>query len=143
MQGVFLHILADTLGSVGVIISAILMSQFGWMIADPICSMFIATLVALSVYPLLRDSSSIMMQRSPKELDHQLASVHQKITSIEGVYSLHDFHIWTLCTDSYVASLRVEVARNTDYSYIQNMIRSIFSQLGVKNVYIEVNYSTT
>lgn len=143
MQGVFLHILADTLGSVGVIISAILMNQFGWMIADPICSMFIATLVALSVYPLLRDSVSIIMQRSPKELDNQLASVHQKITTIDGVYSLHDFHIWTLCTDSYVASLRVEVARNTDYGYIQNMIRSIFSQLGVKNVYIEVNYAAT
>ncbi|GBN64700.1 putative zinc transporter protein DDB_G0291141 [Araneus ventricosus] len=46
MHGVFLHILADTLGSVGVIVSAILMSQFGWMIADPICSMFIATLIA-------------------------------------------------------------------------------------------------
>ena len=48
MQGVFLHILADTLGSVGVIISAILMQMFGWMIADPVCSIFIAVLIALS-----------------------------------------------------------------------------------------------
>ncbi|KAK7100994.1 hypothetical protein V1264_023848 [Littorina saxatilis] len=47
MQGVFLHILADTLGSVGVIISSILIYYFGWMIADPICSMFIATLIAM------------------------------------------------------------------------------------------------
>jgi hypothetical protein len=44
-QGVFLHILADTLGSVGVILSSILIHYFGWMIADPICSMFIATLI--------------------------------------------------------------------------------------------------
>ena len=49
VQGVFLHIVADTLGSVGVIISAILMHLFGWMIADPICSIFIALLIALSV----------------------------------------------------------------------------------------------
>ena len=48
MQGVFLHILADTLGSVGVIISAILMQMFGWMIADPVCSIFIALLIGLS-----------------------------------------------------------------------------------------------
>ena len=47
-QGVFLHILADTLGSVGVIVSAILMQMFGWMIADPVCSIFIAVLIALS-----------------------------------------------------------------------------------------------
>ena len=48
VQGVFLHILADTLGSVGVIVSAILMQMFGWMIADPVCSIFIAVLIALS-----------------------------------------------------------------------------------------------
>ena len=45
---VFLHILADTLGSVGVIVSAILMWAFDWMIADPICSLFIAVLIAIS-----------------------------------------------------------------------------------------------
>jgi zinc transporter 5/7 len=79
MQGVFLHILADTLGSVGVIISAILMSYFGWMIADPICSMFIATLVALSVIPLLTNSIGILMQRTPRELDSQLPSCYQRV----------------------------------------------------------------
>ena len=47
VAGVFLHILADTLGSVGVIISSGLIYFFGWMIADPICSMFIATLIAI------------------------------------------------------------------------------------------------
>lgn len=45
--GVFLHILADTLGSVGVIISSLLIYYFGWMIADPLCSMFIAVLVTI------------------------------------------------------------------------------------------------
>lgn len=54
MQGVYLHILADTLGSVGVIVSAILMWAFGWMIADPICSMFIAILISLSVLSLIK-----------------------------------------------------------------------------------------
>merc|ERR1711872_931691 len=66
MQGVFLHILADTLGIVGVIVSAILMQLFGWMIADPVCSIFIAVLIALSVGSLVADSMAILMQRSPK-----------------------------------------------------------------------------
>lgn len=79
MQGVFLHIMADTLGSVGVIISALLMSYFGWMIADPICSMFIATLVALSVFPLLRDSIGVLMQRTPRELDGSLPACYQRV----------------------------------------------------------------
>lgn len=45
--GIFLHILADTLGSVGVIISSILIQNFGWMMADPVCSMFIAVLIMI------------------------------------------------------------------------------------------------
>jgi len=79
MQGVFLHILADTLGSVGVIISALLMSNFGWMIADPICSLFIASLVGLSVIPLLRDSVYVLMQRTPKEIEDKLPAAYQKV----------------------------------------------------------------
>merc|ERR1711892_182894 len=82
MQGVFLHILADTLGSVGVIISAILMQLFGWFIADPVCSIFIAVLIALSVGSLVADSVAILMQRSPKELDNSLPEAYQKVMQL-------------------------------------------------------------
>lgn len=143
MQGVFLHILADTLGSVGVIISALLMSNFGWMIADPICSLFIASLVALSVYPLLRDSISVIMQRTPKPLEDQLPACYHRINSLEGVHSIHEPHFWTLCTDQYVGTIGVEIARSADYTYIQNTVRSIFAQIGVKQVYIEIHYANS
>lgn len=82
MKGVFLHILADTLGSVGVIISSVLMQMFGWMIADPICSMFIAVLIALSVLALIRDSVCVLMQRQPSALDHVLPQCYQKVMII-------------------------------------------------------------
>uniref|UniRef100_A0A915L5B6 Cation efflux protein transmembrane domain-containing protein n=1 Tax=Romanomermis culicivorax TaxID=13658 RepID=A0A915L5B6_ROMCU len=59
MKGVFLHVLADTLGSVGVIVSAILMKLFGWMIVDPICSMQPILLDNhLSIYPLVEDKQA-------------------------------------------------------------------------------------
>lgn len=58
MRGVFLHILADTLGSVGVIISAGLMWAFEWYIADPICSICIALLICLSVMDLIKGNES-------------------------------------------------------------------------------------
>jgi zinc transporter 5/7 len=75
---VFLHILADTLGSVGVIISAILMWLFDWMIADPICSIFIAIMISLSVWGLISESVQILMQRQPKELDPLLPDCYNK-----------------------------------------------------------------
>ena len=57
IQGAFLHILADTLGSVGVIISTILMDKFGWQRADPIASIFIAVMTLISVKPLLTETT--------------------------------------------------------------------------------------
>ena len=89
-QGVFLHILADTLGSAGVIVSAILMWAFGWMIADPICSIFIAILIGMSVWSMLADSVAILMQRTPKQLDHQLADCYQRVMQLEGVQGVHE-----------------------------------------------------
>jgi cation diffusion facilitator family transporter len=77
---VFLHILADTLGSVGVIISAILMWLFDWMIADPICSIFIAIMIALSVFSLIADSVEILMQRQPRQLDGKLQECYDKVS---------------------------------------------------------------
>ena len=78
-QGIFLHILADTMGSVGVIISSLLIRFFGWHIADPICSMIIAFLITLSVIPLLRDSAGILMQRQPKQFDRVLPDIYRKV----------------------------------------------------------------
>ena len=86
----FLHILADTLGSAGVIVSAILMWAFGWMIADPICSIFIAVLIGMSVWSMLADSVAILMQRTPKQLDHQLADCYQRVMQLEGVQGVHE-----------------------------------------------------
>lgn len=70
--------MADTMGSVGVIISSVLVEQFGWLIADPICSLFIATLILISVLPLLRESASILLLATPSH--HSLRSALQKVT---------------------------------------------------------------
>ena len=75
--------------------------MFGWMIADPVCSIFIAVLIALSVGSLVADSMSILMQRSPKELDHSLPEAYQKVMQLEGVQGVHETHFWTLCTNYY------------------------------------------
>ena len=64
MRGVFLHILADTLGSIGLIVSSIFVQKFGYNLADPICSVVISLLILSSVLPLLRSSSAILLQGS-------------------------------------------------------------------------------
>lgn len=84
LSGVFLHVLADTLGSIGVIISTILIRQFGWLIADPICSLFIATLIFLSVIPLLKDACEVLLLRTPPEHEKNLNRALEKVRSSLG-----------------------------------------------------------
>ncbi|KAK2153606.1 hypothetical protein LSH36_291g03057 [Paralvinella palmiformis] len=82
MNGVFLHVLADTLGSVGVIVSTLLIENFGWKIADPLCSVFIAFLIFISVIPLVKETSLILLLRTPEELQKHLAVTLRKVTSL-------------------------------------------------------------
>ena len=78
--GVFLHVLADTLGSVGVIISTLLIENFGWKVADPICSLFIASMIFLSVLPLVRETSLILLLYTPRDLHRKLSVTLQKVS---------------------------------------------------------------
>ena len=68
------------MGSVGVIVSSVLIEQFGFFIADPLCSLFIAALIFLSVLPLLRESSQVLLLRTPPELDKTVGSAFNKVS---------------------------------------------------------------
>ncbi|XP_032672225.1 zinc transporter 7 [Odontomachus brunneus] len=141
MKGVFLHILADTLGSVGVIISALLMQMFGWMIADPICSMLIAVLIVLSVISLMKESWEVLMQRQPIALDRVLPQCYNKVTQMPGVYGVQEPHFWTLCSDVYVGCLKLEVAREVDPKSVVMNTQKIFQAAGVRQLTVQLDYA--
>ncbi|OTF74820.1 Metal tolerance protein C2-like protein, partial [Euroglyphus maynei] len=140
LKGVFLHIVADTLGSVGVIISALLMSQFGWMIADPLCSMFISLLIVISVYPLLTESGAILMQRQPHELDSILPNCYRRVSQLDAVTNIHEAHFWTLCSGQYVGALKVEMRSNGNAAAVVSQTHAIFQQVGIKNLHVQIDY---
>ncbi|XP_013874624.1 zinc transporter 7 [Austrofundulus limnaeus] len=139
LQGVLLHIIADTLGSVGVIISALLMQKYELMIADPICSMLIALLIGVSVVPLLKESIGILMQRTPPSLDHALPECYQRVQQLQGVYNLQEPHFWTLCTDVYIGTLKLLVAPDADTRWILSQTHNIFTQVGVRQLYVQID----
>ncbi|KAI0080191.1 cation efflux protein [Panus rudis PR-1116 ss-1] len=72
MRGVFLHVMADTLGSIGVIVSTLLIQLYGWTGFDPIASLFIAILIAASVIPLMLDTGRILLL----DLTDHISSIH-------------------------------------------------------------------
>uniref|UniRef100_A0A286XVS5 Zinc transporter n=1 Tax=Cavia porcellus TaxID=10141 RepID=A0A286XVS5_CAVPO len=141
LLGVFLHILADTLGSIGVIASAIMMQNFGLMIADPICSILIAILIVVSVIPLLKESVGILMQRTPPMLENTLPHCYQRVQELQGVYSLQEQHFWTLCSDVYVGTVKLVVAPDADARWILSQTHNIFTQAGVRQLYVQIDFA--
>ena len=141
LHSVFLHILADTLGSAGVIVSSLLMYFFGWMIADPICSLMIGLLIAASVIPLLKESIGILMQRTPLSLDDSLQECHQRVMQLEGVYRIYEPHFWTLCSDVYVGTIKLQIAQDANPSYIQSQAHNIYAHVGVRQLYVQIDFA--
>ncbi|XP_049594353.1 proton-coupled zinc antiporter SLC30A5 isoform X1 [Syngnathus scovelli] len=136
--GVFLHVLADTLGSVGVIISTILIRQFGWLIADPICSLFIATLIFLSVIPLLKDSCEVLLLRIPPEHEKELNNALHKIEKIEGVLSYRDPHFWRHSANMIAGTIHLQIMSDVVEQRIIQQVTAILKDAGVNNLSVQV-----
>ncbi|TNM88104.1 hypothetical protein fugu_006325 [Takifugu bimaculatus] len=112
--------------------------KYDLMIADPICSILIALLIAVSVVPLLKDSIGILMQRTPPSLDHALPDCYQRVQQLQGVYNLQEPHFWTLCSDVYIGTLKLLVAPDADTRWILSQTHNIFTQAGVRQLYVQM-----
>ncbi|CAG2054458.1 unnamed protein product [Timema podura] len=108
---------------------------------NPICSMFIALLIAISVLALIKDSVLILMQRQPAALDGVLPQCYQKVACLAGVYSIQEPHFWTLCSDVYVGAVKLEVSKEADHKYIVSHTHMIFAAVGVKQLYVQLDYT--
>lgn len=142
MQGMFLHILADTLGSVGVICSSICVEYLDWKAADPICSLFIAIMILMSVFPLLKSSAYILIQRSPEVLDNVLPSCLQKIQKIEGVEGYSEAHFWEQCTNNYIGTIKIHTSGSADEQKVRTQVVGILRRGGITQTTIEVAKTT-
>ncbi|XP_038621721.1 zinc transporter 5 [Tachyglossus aculeatus] len=138
MRGVFLHVLADTLGSVGVIVSTVLIEQFGWFIADPLCSLFIAGLIFLSVIPLIKDACQVLLLRLPPEQEKELNGALAKIRTIEGLLSYRDPHFWRHSASVVAGTIHVQVMADVTEQRIVQQVSGVLKDAGVSNLTIQV-----
>lgn len=110
MMGVYLHVMADTLGSVGVIISTLLIGQFGWTGFDPIASLFIAFMIVGSVIPLVLESGRILCLEVGEHREAEMSEALEALRSINGVVSYHSPRFWPKDAETLVGVIRVQVA---------------------------------
>ena len=109
MRGVFLHVLADTLGSVGVILSTLLIRYYGWTGFDPIASLFIAVLIAASVWPLVQETGRLLGLDLGEEGERQVRAALNEVGGVHGVAGYSAPRFWMRDTGTVVGSLRVHL----------------------------------
>ncbi|KQQ05924.1 MULTISPECIES: cation diffusion facilitator family transporter [unclassified Rathayibacter] len=113
LRGASLEVLGDALGSVGVIVAAILLLTTGWAWADPIVGVLIGLLILPRTWSLTRQALGILMESAPPHID--LAAVERDVCAVPGVLALHDLHVWTITSGMESASGHIVVAPDADY----------------------------
>ncbi|XP_028966539.1 zinc transporter 1 [Galendromus occidentalis] len=142
IRGVYLHILADALGSVVVIISALIIWKTDWeyrFFVDPALSLIMVCLIMKSTMPLLVDSALILLQTVPTHI--QIDSLQQKlIQEIDGVLAVHEFHVWQLAGERIIASAHIRCRSLPDYMRIAGKVKEFFHNEGIHSTTIQPEF---
>ena len=94
VKGAYLEVWADMLGSVGVILGAVIIKITGWTVVDPIIAVLIGLWVLPRTWTLLREAGQVLMQGVPQGVD--MAALRTALAEVSGVTEIHDLHVWAL-----------------------------------------------
>uniref|UniRef100_A0A7C2P0N6 Cation transporter n=1 Tax=candidate division WOR-3 bacterium TaxID=2052148 RepID=A0A7C2P0N6_UNCW3 len=138
VKGAFLHVLADAVGSMGVISAGLIMYFTGWYYADPIISMMVSLLIFYSSFKLLQDSINVLLEGVPPGID--VNAVERKIMEQEGVKEVHDLHVWCMTPTKICAlSCHIVVKEGTNKrKLISNLISMLKQEFGIDHTTIQL-----
>lgn len=142
MRGVFLHVLADALGSVIVIVSALIIWLTDWeyrFYVDPGLSVMMVCLIMKSTWPLLVESALILLQTVPTHI--QVDSLQKKLLhEIDGVLAVHEFHVWQLAGERIIASAHIRCRNLSEYMQIAEKVKEFFHNEGIHSTTIQPEF---
>jgi len=129
VKGAFLHVVTDTLGSIGAISAGLIMFFTRWYQADPLISMLIGVLIFYGSGKLIRDSLNVLLEGVPPNID--VSALERRIVELEGVKGVHDLHVWCITpTHMCLMSGHVVVKKGTNrkklVATLINMLREDF-----------------
>lgn len=136
IKGAYLEVLADMLGSVGVIVAAVIIATTGWPYADAIVGAGIGLFILPRTYKLMKQALRIIMEVSPPEVD--VEEVQRRLSGIDGVQAVHDLHIWTITSGIEAATVHLVVPRDEDWHPALDTARDILAEYKVTHPTIQV-----
>jgi cobalt-zinc-cadmium efflux system protein len=126
VRGAYLEVLADTVGSVGVLIAGAVTLLFGWRYADPIVAIGIGLFVLPRTWSLGRQAVRILVQAAPADID--VAAVRSELAALEGVQDVHDVHVWTLTSGMEVGSAHLRVGAECDPALVLSAAQDLLTR---------------
>jgi cobalt-zinc-cadmium efflux system protein len=126
LHGAYLEVLADTIGSLGVIAAGIIIQTTGFYLVDPLISVGIVALILPRTWLLLRKAIHILIEGTPSHLCHE--EIKRSILSVRGVTGVFDLHIWTISSGIHALSAHVVIIDNNRASAILQEINSILEK---------------
>jgi cobalt-zinc-cadmium efflux system protein len=137
IRGAFLHMLADTVSSVGVVGAAVFVWATGWTRADPLIAGGISLLILGWCWSLIRDSGRILLESAPRHL--KLEDVEAGMKSVEGVLEVHDLHVWTITSRMHALTAHVRLREDLPVSQTEQLGRKLQALLDER---WEINHAT-
>lgn len=126
MRAVFLHVLSDLVGSLGVLFAGAVIYFSGWTLADPVVSIFISALVVYASWVLVREGVDILMESTPAHID--LDELRGDLLAVAGTEELHDLHVWSLTTREFALSAHAVVEAGADPDRVLHDMSQLLEQ---------------
>ena len=140
-RGAFLHMLADTLVSAGVVVSGVVINLTGWTIVDPIIGLVIAVVILVSTWSLLSESLRMSTDAVPEGFD--VDDVKQKIESQEGVLNVHHLHIWPISTTETALTCHVVISSSDRLEEVTDRVKHLLDEMGIHHSTLELETSSS
>ena len=142
VEAAFRHVLADLLGSAGVLVAALVILLTGWDVVDPIVSIAISLLIVVSAWGVLRDSTAILMEETPSGIDAD--AVARAIVDVPGVTSVHDLHVWRITSGFDALSAHVLVGQGEDcHGLRRDVEHAIAERFGITHTTLQVDHDAS
>jgi cobalt-zinc-cadmium efflux system protein len=135
----FRRVVADLLGSVGVIVAAIVILLTGWTQADAVISVLIGLLILVSAWTILRDSTRILLEATPKGINAE--EVARVMADHSSVTDVHDLHVWEVTSGFPALSAHVLVLPGADCHRIRRELeRSLTERFAIDHTTLQVDH---
>jgi cobalt-zinc-cadmium efflux system protein len=141
MRAALRHVIADAIGSAGVLVAALVILVTGWRYADPLAGALIAVAVLASSWGVLRDSVNILLEAAPKGID--AGELGRSLAEMPGVVEVHDLHVWTITSGFPALSAHVLVERDDDcHARRRELEELLLKEYGIEHTTLQVDHAS-